>query len=594
MRALAQNVPLSPPFIAGPAPLIPKGLTGVRPAIPEHPLQLWRKPMKNPRTRVLAVLLSTLLVCSFSGFAAAQTWVSTATQAIGPALDNALDQGALPDSTPIHVNVGLQIRNRAALITYVQSITNPASPLYGQELQPSDFVNLYAPASAQVQSVVSYLSTQGFQNLQVEPNNLMIAADGTALSVRQAFNTQLEAYQVNGAPFYANLSAAQVPANLGGIVSSVLGLNNAGVMSAGVPSIPDFPGAYRPANLWTAYDAGSTPTGSKTAIAIFAEGSVSGVISDLRLAEQHNGLPQVPVKVVQVGLASTDTSGVDEFDLDTQYSTGMAKNVSMLYIYATTSLTDSDTALMFNHFAAQKLARAGSASFGICEIFPFLDGSMLADDNSFLEAAAQGQTVFASSGDTGSSCAVDVGVNGVPGDGAPMVEYPASSTYVMGVGGTTLLTNADGSYDQEIAWYAGGGGLSQFEGSGFWQSPVNIFSTVGKGVPDIATDADPNSGVYLWLNGTEQCCYGGTSLSSPLWLGAWARFQSAHNNKLGFAGPALYNGATAIPSPASPPGFHDIILGGNGLYTALPGYDLTTGLGTFDISKLNAAIESPK
>ena len=547
--------------------------------------------MKKLCFRVSAALLSLGLLCCS---AAAQTWSSTATQAIGPALANAIDQGALPDSTPVHVNVALQIQNRSALVTYVQNITNPANPLYGQELQPSDFVNQYAPSSAQVQSVVSYLSSQGFQNVATEPNNLMIAADGTAASVRQAFNTQLESYQLNGMSAYANLSPAQVPSTMGGIVAAVLGLNNAGVMSTPTVSVPNFPAAYRPMNFWTAYDAGGTPAGSKTAIAIFAEGDVSGVISDLRLAEQNNGLPQVPVKVIQVGLASPDTSGADEWDLDTQYSSGMAQNVSTLYIYATTSLTDADVALMFNHFAAQKLAKAGSASFGICEVFPFLDGSMLADDNSFLEAAAQGQTVFASSGDTGSSCAIAVGVNGVPGGGAPMVEYPASSTYVMGVGGTTLVTNSDGSYDQEVTWYAGGGGLSQFDLSGFWQTPVNTFSTVGKGVPDVAMDADPNSGVYLWLDGTEQCCYGGTSLSSPLSLGVWARLESAHKNKLGFAGPALYNGATGIPSPASPTGFHDIIVGGNGLYTALPGYDLTTGLGTFDIAKLNGAIHSPK
>jgi subtilase family serine protease len=535
-----------------------------------------------------------LLLFIFTCFATAQSWTPTATQAIGPALANAIDQGALPDSTPIHVNVALQIQNRAALVTYVQNITNPNNSMYGQELDPSDFAAQYAPNSSQVQSVVSYLSNQGFQNIQVEANNLMIAADGTAGAVRSAFNTQLEAYQMNNTPVYANLSTAVVPESLGGIVAAVLGLNNAGVMSIALPSVPTFPGAYRPANLSTAYDAGSTPTGSKTAIAIFAEGNVSGVISDLRLAEQHNQLPQVPVQIEQVGIQSPDTSGVDEWDLDTQYSTGMANNVSTLYLYDTTSLSDSDVALMFNRFAAQKLARAGSASFGICEVFPFLDGSMLADDNSFLEAAAQGQTVFASSGDTGSSCAIAVGVNGVPGDGAPMVEYPASSTYSMGVGGTTLLTNGDGTYDQEITWYAGGGGLSQFDGSGFWQAQVNTFSTVGKGVPDVAMDADPNSGVYLWLNGTEQCCYGGTSLSSPLSLGVWARLESAHNNKIGFAGPALYNGAVPAPNAASPTGFHDIILGGNGLYTALPGYDLTTGLGTFDISKLNGAIHSPK
>ncbi|MGA8618719.1 MAG: S53 family peptidase [Candidatus Sulfotelmatobacter sp.] len=543
-------------------------------------------------TGPLLVAVSLASLSLLSGFAIAQTWVSTATQAVGPTLANAISQGALPDSTPVHVNVGLQIQNRAALVSYVQSITNPNSPLYGQELQPSDFLASYAPSPTQVHSVVSYLNQQGFQNVQIEPNNLMIAADGTAGAVRQAFNTQLQSYLVNGVSVYANLTTAQVPQNLRGTVAAVLGLNNAAVMTMPTHSvsIPNYPAAYRPMNLWIAYDVGSTPTGSKTPIAIFAEGNVTGVISDLRLAETNNKLPQVPVTVVQVGLASPDVSGADEFDMDTQYSSGLADNVSRLYIYATTSLSDSDVALMFNHFAAQKLARAGSASFGICEVFPFLDGSMLVDDNSFLEAAAQGQTVFASSGDNGSACGVAVGVNGVPGGGAPMVEYPASSPYVIAAGGTTLITNSDGTYDQEIAWNAGGGGASQFEGSPFWQAPVNPFSTLGKGVPDVAMDADPNSGVYIWLNGTEQCCYGGTSLSSPLALGAFARFQSVSSNEVGFAGPAFYSGATPAPNPASPVGFHDIILGGNGLYTALPGYDAVTGLGSFDISKFNAAL----
>jgi len=529
------------------------------------------------------------------GIAAGQNWVSTGTQAVGPVLANAISQGNLPDATPIHVNVGLQIKNRDALVNYVKRISTPGDALYQEELEPANFLASYAPSTAQVQSVVSYLTGTGFQNVQIEPNNLMVSADGTAAAVRTAFNTQLGAYMANGVPIYANLGPAQVPEQLGGIVSAVLGLNNAAKMSVPLArnavSVPNFPGSYRPKDLLKAYDVGNTPTGSKTAIAIFAEGDVSGVVKDLRLAEKNNGLPQVPVKIVQVGLASPDTAGADEWDLDTQYSSGMATNLSTLYIYTATSLTDSDVALMFNHFAAQKLARAGSASFGICEVFPFVDGSMLVDDNTFLEAAAQGQTVFASTGDNGSSCGVAVGANGVPGAGAPMVEYPASSPYVIGVGGTTLITNADGTYSNEIAWNAGGGGLSQFELSGFWQSPVNPASTVGRGVPDIALDADPDSGVYLWLNGAETCCYGGTSLSSPMALGVWARFESAHQNKLGFAGIPLYRGATPLPSAASPAGYHDIILGGNGLYTALPGYDLTTGLGTFDISILNSSIK---
>jgi pseudomonalisin len=213
--------------------------------------------------RVVGMTLLCFFTLSLSEVAAAQGWVSTSTQAVGPMLANAAPQGALPDTTPVHVNVALEIQNRAALVNYVQSITNPSSPLYGQELQPSDFLASYAPSSTQVQAVVSYLSQQGFQNVAVEPNNLMITADGTTAAVRQAFNTQLESYSVNGVSLYANLSAAQVPANLGGIVAAVLGLNNAAVMALPTVSVPDFPGSYRPMNLWTAYDVGSTPTGSK-------------------------------------------------------------------------------------------------------------------------------------------------------------------------------------------------------------------------------------------------------------------------------------------------------------------------------------------
>lgn len=150
---------------------------------------------------------------------------------------------------------------------------------------------------------------------------------------------------------------------------------------------------------------GTTATGSKTNIAIFAEGDLSGVVKDLRTEEAAYHLPQVPYSIVPVGLASPDTSGADEWDLDMQYSTGMAGTVAHLYIYDTTSLTDSDIALEFSRFASQDVAKAGSASFGECETFPYLDGSMLADDEVFAEAAAQGQTVFASTGDTGGACA---------------------------------------------------------------------------------------------------------------------------------------------------------------------------------------------
>src|ERR1700680_1846942 len=150
--------------------------------------------MKGTRIRVPAVsrlitLSMVTLMLAVPGIAAGQNWVSTGTQAVGPVLTNATSQGNLPDTTPIHVNVGLQIQNHDALVNYVKRISTPGDALYGQELEPADFAANYAPSTAQVQSVVSYLSGAGFQNVQTEPNNLMVSADGTAAAVRTAFNT---------------------------------------------------------------------------------------------------------------------------------------------------------------------------------------------------------------------------------------------------------------------------------------------------------------------------------------------------------------------------------------------------------------------
>lgn len=517
------------------------------------------------------------------------TWVQTGTQAMN--LSNAVLQGPLSPSTPLRLVISLNLRNNTALNQYISAISTPGNALYGQYLTPTEFTADYGPTSEQVQLVTDYLSQQGFTNISVEPNNLMISADATAAQVEAAFNTQLSQFTQAGRTVYANTAAAEVPSSLSGIVGAVLGLNDASVMHSFLQtqattlpntsvSLPNYPATYNPQGFWKAYDASNAPAATRTNIAIFAEGDVSQVVTDLRAEETANGLPQVQVQVVPTGIASTDISGLDEWDMDTQYSTGMAdmSSKSTLYIYDATSLTDSDIALEFNRFVADDKAVAGSASFGECEAAPYADGAMLADDEVFAEAAAQGQTIFASSGDTGGACAV-APTNGVPMSGPPEVNYPASSPYVVAVGGTTLITNSDGSYNTELAWVGGGGGTSALETAPYWQASADPASTAGKGVPDIAMDADPYSGANVWMNGVEQQGYGGTSLASPLALGSWARMEAAANNKLGFAAPLLYQQYQTA-------GFHDITLGDTGPYPATPGWDFATGLGTFDVATM--------
>jgi pseudomonalisin len=527
-----------------------------------------------------------------SSAGAATTWASTATRA--ESLVAATDLGPEPTTTPVRIAVALNIVNRAGLD---QTIANR------QVLTPAQFVAAHSPSATQAGSVSSYLSSHGFTDVAIASNRLLVTAAGTVGDASAAFNTPIERFAQHGKVVFANTKAAQVPTSLAGVVGAVVGLNRAGVMHTPTTTATNppaecfvtgvgYPCEYNPKGFWKAYDASGISSGWKTTVAIFAEGNVAGVVTDLRTEEQANGVPAVKVSIVRTGPPSPDTFGLDEWDMDTQYSTGMAGNASRLTIYDASTLNDSDVAAEFNRFAADGTSKAASASFGECEFQAFIDGSMLADDQAAAEATAQGQTIFASSGDTGGFCPVGAGANGVPA-GAPDVNYPASSPWVVSVGGTTLITNTNnGSYSREIAWAAGGGGPSLLESQPAWQNgvapPSNVVCSVlvdvpcGRAVPDIAMDADPDSGANVYVGGQPEGV-GGTSLSSPLALGVWARLETAATNHLGFAGPLLYGAAGSAA-------FHDIVLGDTGPYPAAPGTDFATGLGTFDVSKAISVI----
>jgi pseudomonalisin len=592
------------------------------------------------------VPLTLALAASLASVASAQTWVSTATKALP--LANATELGALSSTTPLHIGVGLKMQNAALVQPTLKRMLTPGDPLYGTSLTVAQFVNQFGPTAAQVEAVENYLSSYGFKNLAVSDNSLLVEADGTAGQAEAAFNTSLTSFTQNGKTIFANLRDAQVPASLSNTVVAVLGLNNISALHPDIfkytdpctaPACPT-PDAsneeYGAQQYQIAYDAaypGATPTatnlkqkvtpGCSTAIGIITEGdlgsvspkspngpgnpsaSSTGVIHDLYLYEQLYKLPAVPVTIVNAGIASPDTSGADEWDLDTQTSTGIAQQVKALYLYVATSLTDSDIGLAINKAVSQNKVKAFNMSFGECEFLPYIDGAMLLDDEMFGEAALQGMTPFASADDNGSACPV-LPTNGVPLSGPPSVSYPASSPYVIAVGGTNLLTNTDFTYDYEIAWEGGGGGVSGFETSPFWQTytgsgSVDIVPSAEagqRGVPDVAMCAGGTGlaicSANIYVGGATELV-GGTSLSSPLSVGSWARIESSHENKLGFAGPLIYqlaNGAGTAPAAPSSPYFNDVTLGANGYGVALPGYDYTTGIGSWDIEVVNKQIPS--
>jgi pseudomonalisin len=582
------------------------------------------------KTAILTVLATALWAGIGSSPAVAQSWVATATQAFPVQyVPNMTLIGALPSTTAVRIAVGLQEQNASQVQPTLQAMLTPGNPLYGTSYTVDQFVAHFGATLAQVSAVESYLRSSGFTGISVSDNQLLIEATGTVAKVEAAFNTSLSQYSLNGTTVFANTTPAQVPESLSGIVVAVLGLNNVAqlrndhiILTTGPQTSPCSPPqcsepdlsneTFTPQQYQIAYDAAcpsdnsdcpakNFPTGKSTKIAVIAEGDLTQVVADLRTYETTYGLPQVPVTVVHAGPASSDTSGADEWDLDSQTSTGIAQQVSHLYFYVATSMTDSDIGLTINKAVTANAVKAFNMSFGECEFFPYIDGAMLVDDELFGEAALQGITPFASSDDQGSACPVE-GTNGVPLSGPPDTSYPASSPYVIASGGTLLFTNADYTYDFEVAADFSGGGPSYFETSPFWQSytgsgslPIVPSSEAGdRGVPDVSMCAGGFEvaicAANIIVDGASELI-GGTSLSSPLSMGSWARIQTAHKNKVGFAGPLIYQLANGGPTPSSPV-FNDVTLGGNGLYTALPGYDYVTGLGSWDIYNINKQLPS--
>ncbi len=549
--------------------------------------------------RLLLMALSGL-ACAWTGPVAASAggpWAATANQ-VQTALPGT-GTGAIPASQRLHIVLGLKLPHPKAVAERVARMHQPGDALYGSRMTPSQFAAAgYLPTSAQIRAVTAYLSSQGFDQIHVDSNRLLISADGPAASVESAFSTRLQGFlKKNGKRVFANVTPVQVPTGLQNTVLSVLGLQD--IVQARTGAVVAASGATAqqalpPPEFATAYGASGVPTASNTTVAIFMSGDLTQVLSDFRLANSQNHLPQVPVSIVQVGNASSDTSNIIEWDLDSQSSLGIAGNFKRMIWYQATSLKNADLAQVLNRWVTDDAALTANASFGECETDAKSSGFLAMTDQILLQAAAQGQTLFTASGDSGGLCPL-VTIAGVS-VGQPAVNYPASSPYAVGVGGTTLSTDSAYDYGSEDVWIDSGGGISVEETSPSWQQPVlpppsSLLASNGKGVPDMAMDGNPNTGAMLIVNGQPRVV-GGTSLSAPLAMGAWARIETAHDNQLGFAAPILYAQASGPDQPAS--GFHDInqLLSGNVLYQSGPGYDYASGLGSFDIGALLPLVSS--
>jgi subtilase family serine protease len=556
------------------------------------------RPVTNRRRAaigtVVVAMLSAVAVGAARPAAAAAPADSPGVLGTVPALLNgALDLGPLMPR-PLDITMALPLRDQAGLDALIAAQNTPGNPQYHHYLSPDQFAQRFAPLPATVARVTGWATSSGLSNVSVSPNRTLVHMTGASSLVGNLLGMHLENFlSSDGFSYFSPSNVASLPARLAGSVVGVLGLSD--LYRVGVSHTTDNVGTaansafkgYGPKEFNSFYNAPAPhPTahrdGFGQTLAILAEGDLTQPRADLVQFENQFGLPHVPWTTVPVGNGPfTDTAGAPEWDLDTQYSTAFAPAAANLLVYQAKSLSDEDIVAEINKWVTDNRAAQASASFGECESLAHISGFAVAADQALAQAVAQGQTLFSSSGDTGSFCPLPlVSRNGLP-VGLPGPNYPAASQYAVSVGGTTLTPDAKGGA-HETAWMAGGGGIADFEPVPAWQANAGgQFLGINRGTPDVSLDADPASGYAVIVNG-KQLPVGGTSASSPAWLGIWTRAQSTHGGALGFANPTLYS----LPASA----IHDITEGFQGLYMAGPGWDYTTGRGTPDIAALIAGL----
>ncbi len=484
--------------------------------------------------------------------------------------------GALATSQPIHIEVALKLRNPAQLHTFLTTAKTSTLSMVQHKMSTAQFVSAYAPTSDQANKVAAWLTSAGFTHVSIAPNRLMVSADGRADTAQAAFKTTFARVKTReGRTAFMNNGSVQIPAALQDSVLSVIGLQSvhqahtfARAVQAGYTT--QAVTGHNPTEFSSIYGGSGLPTAAGVTVGIVTQGKITQTITDLNTFTSQNGLATVTTQTVNTNGTGSDTSGVGEWNLDSQDIVGMAGGqVGKIIFYNIPTLSNADLTADFNTIVSANATKIINVSLGECETSAQQDGSAAADDQIFQQAVAQGQTFSVSTGDSGADeC----------GDGGTTPSDPASSPYVVAVGGTTLNASTT-TYTSESVWSGGGGSISKFEPKPTWQA--GVLSGNFRGLPDIAFDADPNSGSKIILNGAI-AQYGGTSLAAPLFAGAWARLLATHPT-LGFAAPYLYQTLTAAD-------YHDVTTGNNGGENATVGWDLATGFGSFKLASVAADI----
>ena len=506
--------------------------------------------------------------------------------------------GPMDSTANLSLAFALPLRNQAELDDLLRCLHDPNDPFYGQYLTPAEFTARFGPTQEDYDRLTEYARSIGLTIQGTHPNRLLLDVSGSVAAIEAGFNLYIRRFQApDGREFFAPDDDPLIPDAIASRIEGVIGLDNAAVWHSHATSIPAVSpnqigtgpgGALTPDNIRMAYNLGGvSANGTGQILGLFELDGYRA--SDITGYRNYFGLPSVPLRNVLVdGFSGNPGSGAAEVTLDIELQIALAPGATRVIVYegpnSSTGVLDT-----YNRIANDNLAGQISTSWGLSE--NHISASFRNSENAiFQQMAAQGQSIYAASGDKG---AYDNG-------STLSVDDPASQPYMVGVGGTQLFVNSGETYNHETTWNrgsagAGGGGISTVWSVPSWQAGAaaqyrsisGYGSATQRNVPDVSLDSDPNTGYAIYFNGG-WTIYGGTSCAAPLWAAFTALVNQQRiangSGSLGFANPALYDIAQGGNYSSD---FQDIADGStNRYYPAVSGYDDATGWGSFNGSNL--------
>jgi kumamolisin len=450
-------------------------------------------------------------------------------------------------------------------------------------LAREDFARQYGAESADIAAIKAFATSHGLSVVQEDAARRTVVLAGTVAQVEAAFGVRLQRFDHPRGSYRGRQGAIQLPQELDGVVEAVLGLDNRPqaqthfrMQAAAAKRKAAAPVAFTPIQVATLYGYPQA-TGEGQCVGIIELGG-GFTQSDLQTYFASLKVATPTVTAVCVDKAQNaptgDANGPDgEVMLDIEVIGAIAPQAKIaVYFAPNTDAGFLDAITTAIHDTTNKPSII-SISWGSAES-TWTDQSMTAMDDAFQAAATLGVTICVASGDNGSGDGVT--------DGEDHVDFPASSPYALACGGTSLKASKT-AITSEAVWNdgaeggAGGGGVSGFFALPTYQANLQTTGAdkattalTMRGVPDVAGDADPETGYNVRIDGTDTVI-GGTSAVAPLWSGLLARVNQLAGKSVGFLQPVLYQNPQAL---------RDITQGNNGDFYAASGWDACTGLGS--------------